>query len=119
MGVENWFMIIHTKSELVKFYREMLREFDGWAIRGLLAIYDKQTADEKRTETTNHNNGVGFRGCDAEFLSSLATRWLSGRELTEKQLAALKKVMPVYAKQLAEISLESGKVEKFGDYYFM
>lgn len=59
----NWFMVIHTKSELVKYYREMLGEFNGWAIRGLLAVYDKQTADEKRTETTNHHNGVGFRGC--------------------------------------------------------
>lgn len=115
----NWFMVIHTKSELVKYYKEMLSEFDGWAIRGLLAVYDKQTADEKQTETTRHSNGVGFRGSDAEFLSSLANRYITRGSLTEKQLATLKKVMPVYAKQLVWISIEIGRIEKFGDYYFL
>lgn len=57
--------------------------------------------------------------CDAEFLSSLATRYINRGDLSEKQLAALKKVMPVYAKQLVEISIELGKIEKFGDYYFL
>lgn len=73
-------------------------------IRGIVAIYNYQTADEQVTEHTQHQNGVGLSGADDEFLTSLAKQILNGRSLSEKQFSAGKKAMMKYAGQLARIA---------------
>lgn len=76
----------------------------NWLKRGVVAIYNYQTEYEKRAEDTRENNKVGFSGCDGKFLSSIATWILSGRKLTDRQVAKTRKAMIKYAGQLAKIA---------------
>jgi hypothetical protein len=91
--------------------RAELEKSNRWLQRGLLRIYAEQTLDEQATGTTHASNGVGFNGVDAEILSSFAEQlikrdWPSGRDLSEKQIALLRKKLPKYAKQLAMFANE-------------
>jgi hypothetical protein len=86
--------------------RAKLEESNQWLQRGLLRIYAEQTLDEQATGITHAHNGVGFNGVDSQILSSFAEQlekrdWPKGRDLSEKQLAILRKKMPKYSKQLA------------------
>lgn len=101
---------VHT-SESIK----ALLETSSKAVeKGILVIYDRQTQDEKTTESTNHQNGVGFSGADAEILSSFAAQILRkqsrgielGKCLSEKQMAIAKKKIARYSRQLAEVANE-------------
>jgi hypothetical protein len=102
--------------------RNKLETNDRWLLRGILAIYARQTADEKSSNTTKHTNGVGFNGRDAAILSSFAKQirvWQVteprdrkySRPLSPKQFAAARKMMPKYAGQLARIAEENNPVE--------
>jgi len=91
--------------------RAKLDESNQWLQRGLLRIYAEQTLDEQATGTTHASNGVGFNGVDAEILSSFAEQlikrdWPIGRDLSEKQIALLRKKLSKYAKQLAMFANE-------------
>ena len=89
-----------TKEEI----QALINRNDKAVIRGLLAIYDRQTADEKETESTNHHNGIGFNGCDAEFGSSLATQYREKGRLSQKQIASGRKIIYKYCGQLTRIA---------------
>jgi hypothetical protein len=102
--------------------REKLETNDKWLARGIVAIYAKQTADEKLSKLTKHSNGVGFNGRDAEFLSSLASQIMTWegtpkaerkwrQPLSEKQVNAARRKMLKYAGQLARIAEENNRVE--------
>jgi hypothetical protein len=93
-----------TKKELLLFLRRKLAENDMWALRGLMRIYDRQTADEKASGSTKEFNKMGFTGVDAEFLSSLAQQYDKYGRLSSKQKIWLKKKMPKYAKQIYSVS---------------
>lgn len=84
--------------------KELLQNDPKAVIRGIVAIYRYQTADEQMSKATFHHNGVGFNGTDDRFLSSLAQQLLDGRTLSEKQFLAGKKAMQKYAGQLARIA---------------
>jgi len=77
---------------------------DKWLERAILAIYNKQTEDEKQTEDTRYDNKVGFSGAHATIMSSFAKQLLKGYKLSPKQKAIALKVMPKYSKQLAKIA---------------
>ena len=94
----------YTKEEI----REKLATDIRWLIRGLIAIFDRQTADEQQSDQTNHNNSVGFNGTDAPFMSIMARRAKEGKPFSEKQIACIRKAMLKYAGQLHKIS--QGKI---------
>lgn len=79
-------------------------------IKGLLAIYQNQTADEKISQSTNKYNGIGFTGADARRLTQAAQWWKSHQYFTEKQKAyfQLGKRMPKYAGQLINMAIANG-----------
>ena len=77
---------------------------DKWLYRGLLAIYNRQTEEEKLIETTKENNGIGFSGCDAKFLSAMALTVMKYNKLTEKQLKYTRAKMLKYTGQLTRIA---------------
>lgn len=89
-----------TKKARIEFVRDKLKTDVQWAIRGLLKIYSFQTDSEQFSGVTVHHNGVGFTGSDAEFLSSLAKQYERRNSLSDKQMAALHRCMPKYARQL-------------------
>ena len=89
-----------TKEEI----KQGINSSDRWLYRGVLAIYAKQTADEKDSSTTRYNNKMGFSACDAEFLSSLARQLLSRGTLSVKQTDYARKCMQKYVGQLCRVA---------------
>lgn len=75
-----------------------------WLTRGLMAIYNGQTSQEKISMTTTEDNGIGFNGVDATILTSFAEQWRSRNWLSTKQFAILAKKMVKYAGQLEKIA---------------
>lgn len=59
--------------------------------RAIILLHDRQTADERARQATAHHNSRGFNGTDAPILSSFADRIRSGRSLTDRQLAVVRK----------------------------
>ena len=94
-AVKKW-----TKDEI----KEKLANDGRWLVRGLLAIYDRQTANEKAAGATVEDNGIGFNGADAEILSSIAMCYKTRNFISPKQLAIVQKKMVKYAGQLAKIA---------------
>lgn len=101
----------HKKA--TEMVRSNLAESDKWLIRGLLAIYARQTHDEQSQQTTKHDNEVGFNGLDAPILSSFAVQVRKHENdphprfpnpLSPKQLRLARKKMLKYAGQLAGIT---------------
>lgn len=92
------------KYERIAFLKEMLKTDSRWAIRGLLRIYEDQTAEEQAVGDTCVHNGVGFSGVDGEILSSFAEQINKGRNMSPKQMALIHKKMPRYAGQLEKAS---------------
>lgn len=95
-----------TKSNVLLFVKNQLSTNRAWALKGLVRIYERQTADEQRSETTSHENGMGFTGTDAQFLTSLAKQYQQRGSLSDKQMVFVFKKMPKYAGQLVSISDE-------------
>lgn len=102
---------IKFKKDRVAFLKEKLANDQQWAVRGLLAIYAHQTADEQASGDVAEDNGVGFTGADGEILSSFAQRVESGRDLTDRQMELLFKKMPKYGRQLMNIADEKQEQE--------
>lgn len=73
-----------------------------WLEAAILAIYRRQTADEKAEGVTKHSNGVGFSGCDSVTGSYMA-KWIQGgRHLSGKWIEKARRIMPKYTRQLME-----------------
>jgi hypothetical protein len=100
-----------TQSLTKEFIRTKIAQDNRWAIHGLKALYARQTSEEQSTGTTSEDNHMGFNGVDAPFASSLVSQLEAGRFLSEKQMAALKKMLMKYAGQLLQIA-EANTTEK-------
>ena len=72
--------------------------------KGLVAIFERQTADEKASETTNHHNNIGFCGWAARKGSYYAKWVISGRHLTGKHLDNARRIALHHAGQLTKIA---------------
>jgi hypothetical protein len=87
---------------------------DVFLERALLAIYDRQTLDEKQAGFTEHHNAMGFTGVDAQILTNLAQFVLTrkakgvpeGKRLVGGQIPLARKRMPKYWEQLMQIAKE-------------
>jgi hypothetical protein len=66
----------------------------------LTALYARQTGDEQTAGATTHLNGAGFNATDSAFASSLARQIETRRTLSARQLAAARRLLPKYARQL-------------------
>jgi hypothetical protein len=89
-----------SKAEAKRKIQELIDTNDRAVARGILAIYEYQTASEQSFGSTTDANGVGFSGVDAELLSSFAERLKRGLQLTEKQLPFARKKIRKYWNQL-------------------
>ncbi len=96
-----------TKTNVTSFVRNQLATNKAWALKGLVRIFEHQTAEEQAAEVTNRENGVGFTGADANFLTSLAKQYMQRGSLSDKQMVFVFKKMPKYAGQLVSISDEA------------
>jgi hypothetical protein len=76
--------------------------------RAMVAIWERQTADEQSTDTTRHSNGIGFSGWTARSGSYYAGWVRSGRSLTGKHLDKARRIALHHAGQLTRIANGEG-----------
>lgn len=116
-------LVVETCRQSLKRGRDLiqdnLRESDAWVIRGLLCIYDYQTADEQASEHTKDHNDVGFNGLDAQILTSFAKQVHKHKRnpqyptpLSVKQMRICRNKMLKYAGQLARVVRQTAPVEE-------
>jgi hypothetical protein len=97
--------ITATKKDTLSYVKAKLATDQVWALKALVRIFqENQTADEQVAQTTSHDNGIGFTGCDAQFLSSLAQNYLRYGRLSDKQMGFVYRKMPKYARQVIAMS---------------
>ena len=75
--------------------------------RAIIAIYKRQTSDEKITQHTHHNNNVGFSAADARTGTYLAKWLLSGKHLDGRFLDKGRSIALKYRRQLTEIAAQN------------
>lgn len=83
--------------------------------RGLSVLLANQTADERATKSTQHLNGKGFNGRDAEFGTSLAEAFIRSNTLSRKQCLYGAKMCAKYSRQLTEAGIRVPGVEVYGE----
>jgi hypothetical protein len=91
------------KEATRNYIKKQLGTNSGWALRALVKIYERQTADEQVMGHTKEDNGIGFSGIDSAILSSFAVQVNNGRNLSVKQMNIVYKRMPRYHKQVASL----------------
>jgi len=77
--------------------------------RGILAIYERQTADEKAESRTKHHNNIGFDGIRGKRGSYYARWLLAGKHLTGQHYSRAKDIVLYHAGQLARIANEKAQ----------
>jgi len=82
--------------------RNLLIVRDDAVVRGMLVIYDLQTADEQNSEYTIEANGVGYSGAHAEIMTSFSKFYLKNNFLSRKQINIARRIILKYTRQLAE-----------------
>jgi hypothetical protein len=98
-----------TKKARVEQIRQLLEVNDAAVEEALVAIYHRQTQDEKNTGLVLVSNGQGFTGVDAEFLTKMA-EWvlrnenILGERLSYEQRIWTRKRIKKYAKQLERMN---------------
>lgn len=86
--------------------RELLQTSDLAVEKGVVALFHRQTSDEKQTEATRHTNAKGFSQADAKKGSYYA-RWVMGkRRLTGYHLDRARKIIVKYRRQLLIVAAE-------------
>lgn len=108
-----------TKPEITEDYiRGKVTTNPFWAERAILALYARQTTDERAIGETVEKNHMGFTGVDAEILTSFAQQiennprsYPEGQRLSPRQLAIAYKKLGKYAKQLLLVAKEKAASE--------
>ena len=100
----------YSKKELVQGLRYQISHNTEKARRALLLVYSKQTASEQNSGQTLEYNCEGFTALDAEILTGIATFYKSYNFLTPRQDQIVKRLMPKYAGQILDSSIERGLI---------
>lgn len=111
-------MSVVTKDSIVA----LLKTRDLAVAKALVALNERQTADEQRQEDTKYLNGQGFRPCHARMGSSMAKFFLQHGYLSPKQVAYWRKPMRcgnmrigIYAGQLLEVAKAKAPKQDVGN----
>lgn len=109
-----------SKGQIIEDLKNQLKSSKSQLEKGIQRIYEYQTSSEKVSRDVKFNNGVGFKPQDAYILSSFAQQLKRGYHLSEKQTYIAKKLMPKYAGQLVNQSIQKGLIVKtlLGNYVF-
>lgn len=93
-----------TKKERKEKVLNLLLSSNRAVIRGVIAIYKRQTDDEKNSDATKHSNNMGFCANDASIMSLYAKQILEYGGLSDLQLKEARRRIIRYTRQLAEIA---------------
>jgi len=95
-----------TKERII----DLLDGSEVAVVRGLQAIFARQTADEQSDGTTRHRNARGFAANDAEVLSDIAKKLPRyNNRMTPRQTAFVRTRLKRYWRQLLEEVELAGK----------
>ena len=94
--------------------RQKLATDNRWLVRALLALYNRQTEDEKDSQAAKYNNCRGFNSADSMILTSFAQQWLRRNWLSNRQLAKMRRLLMKYSKQLVLIAREKEVAKQIG-----
>ena len=96
-----------TKDQI----QHLLNTNDRAVEKAIVAIYNRQTLDEKQASDTRHTNHRGFRSNHANKGSYYA-RWVnSGKHLSGHHLMNARKIAMQYHRQLCEIANQGDAYE--------
>lgn len=90
--------------------RNLLLRNPNAVLKGVVALYKLQTAEEKAYMHTNESNGVGFSAFDAPYMTKKAEKIIHKRGLTKMEVANLRVKLLKYSSQLAKIANKEIKV---------
>jgi hypothetical protein len=93
-----------TKKEREEKVRSLLLKDNRAVVRAVLAIYHRQTLDEKASESTKETNYQGFCANDATLMTMYAKQILQHGGLSSQQIKIARDRMVRYRRQLAEIA---------------
>lgn len=97
--------------------QDLIATNDKAVERAVIRIWENQTADEQSQMTTNRDNGIGFTGADAEFLTKMA-QWLfrsarpEGKRFTYGQMKVVRPLMSKYWRQLRDVIITKETEQK-------
>lgn len=91
---------VWTRGEI----EDMLRTQDGAVERAMVAIWERQTADEQSDQNVKHHNGRGFSHWSARSGTYFAGWVRSGRRLTGKHLDKARRIALHHAGQLTDFA---------------
>ena len=89
-----------TRTEI----EALINSNDRAVERAMVAIWERQTADEQETQDTRHHNGRGFAAWSARSGTYFAEWVRSGRRLTGKHLVKARKIALYHAGQLTDFA---------------
>jgi hypothetical protein len=89
-----------TRTEI----EALINSNDRAVERAMVAIWERQTADEQATQDTRHHNGRGFAAWSARSGTYFAEWVRSGRRLTGKHLVKARKIALHHAGQLTDFA---------------
>ena len=89
-----------TRTEI----EALINSNDRAVERAMVAIWERQTADEQATQNTRHHNGRGFAAWSARSGTYFAEWVRSGRRLTGKHLVKARKIALHHAGQLTDFA---------------
>lgn len=100
----------YSKKRLLQGLRYQISHDTEKARRALLLVYSKQTASEQNSGQTLEYNCEGFTTLDAKILTGIAIFYKNHNSLTPKQDQTVKRLIPKYAGQILNSSIERGLI---------
>ena len=100
----------YSKKKLIQGLRYQISHSTEKARRALLLVYSKQTAFEQNSGRTLEYNCEGFTTLDAKILTSIAIFYKNHNFLTPRQDQIVKRLIPKYAGQILDSSIERGLI---------
>jgi hypothetical protein len=100
------------KDETIKDIERLIKRDRDFACSAILTLYERQTEDEKESNSTIHKNNVGFNVIDAVELSAIACAISKTKTIDERAYDELKQRLPRYAKQILDATL-TGELKEF------
>lgn len=101
------FMALRTHDDWKACIQNLLKTNDKALLRSVVAIYNRQTLDERINGQSAERNGIGFSRWDAEEMSDIAVKIKNGVPLKQNEIVHSRIVMPKYWRQLMVISKQT------------
>jgi SNF2 family DNA or RNA helicase len=86
--------------------KDLIKNDSEYTVGALISLFNMQTADEAKTNSTAHQNDFGFNAFDAPILSDISKYYLNKGFLSDKQIRLVRSKLIKYVNQLATIGVK-------------